>query len=114
MKDPEFGAFIKKERQRLVGFVRALLRDASELDPEDVVHDVLVRLLGKPNLELPLACLFESGTTCAIAGRLVVPSPAKERCLACTTMACRARPWWHGTCQLEPESPSAGHAPGES
>jgi len=54
MKDPEFGAFIKRERQRLVGFVRALLRDASEIDAEDVVHDVLVRLLGKPNLELPL------------------------------------------------------------
>ena len=54
MKDPEFGAFIKKERQRFVAFVRALLRDTSELDPEDVLHDVLARLLGKPNLDLPL------------------------------------------------------------
>jgi RNA polymerase sigma factor (sigma-70 family) len=54
VKDPEFGAFIKKERQRFIAFVRALLRDASDLDPEDVLHDVLVRLLGKPSLELSL------------------------------------------------------------
>lgn len=54
MKDPEFGAFIKKERQRFIAFVRNLLRDASEIDPEDVLHDVLARLLGKPNLEVPL------------------------------------------------------------
>jgi RNA polymerase sigma factor (sigma-70 family) len=54
VKDPELGAFIKTERQRFIAFVRALLRDASEIDPEDVLHDVLVRLLGKPSLELPL------------------------------------------------------------
>ena len=54
MKDPEFGALIKQERQRFIAFVRALLRGASELDPEDVLHDVLARLLGKPNLELPV------------------------------------------------------------
>lgn len=54
MKDPEFGAFIKKERHRFVTFVRVLLRDASEIDPEDVLHDVLARLVGKPNLEMPL------------------------------------------------------------
>lgn len=54
MKDAEFGAFIKKERQRFIAFVRALLRDTSEIDPEDVLHDVLARLLGKPNLNLPL------------------------------------------------------------
>jgi RNA polymerase sigma-70 factor (ECF subfamily) len=54
VKDPEFGAFIKKERQRFISFVRARLRDASELDAEDVLQDVLVRLLGKPSLRLPL------------------------------------------------------------
>ena len=54
MKDPEFGAFIKKERQRFIAFVRALLRDTSEIDAEDVLHDVLARLLRKPNLDLPL------------------------------------------------------------
>jgi RNA polymerase sigma factor (sigma-70 family) len=54
VKDPELGAFIKKERQRFIAFVRALLRDASDLDPEDVLHDVLVRLLGKPSLGLSL------------------------------------------------------------
>jgi RNA polymerase sigma factor (sigma-70 family) len=54
VKDPEFGAFIKKERQRFIAYVRALLRDASELDPEDVLHDVLARLLKKPNSEVPL------------------------------------------------------------
>ena len=54
MKDPEFGAFIEKERRRFIAYVRALLRDASELDPEDILHDVLTRLLGRPNLDLPL------------------------------------------------------------
>lgn len=54
MKEPELGAFIAKERRRFIAFVRALLRDTSELDPEDVLHDVLARLLGKPNLEVPL------------------------------------------------------------
>jgi RNA polymerase sigma factor (sigma-70 family) len=52
VKDPEFGAFIKTERQRFIAFVRALLRDASEIDPEDVLHDVLARLLGKPRLQV--------------------------------------------------------------
>jgi RNA polymerase sigma factor (sigma-70 family) len=54
VRDPEFGAFITKERQRFIAFARALLRDASEIDPEDVLHDVLAKLLGKPSLELPL------------------------------------------------------------
>lgn len=54
MKDSELGAFIKKERQRFIAFVRARLRNASELDAEDVLHDVLLRLLGKPRLEVPL------------------------------------------------------------
>jgi RNA polymerase sigma factor (sigma-70 family) len=54
VKDPEFGAFIKQERRRFIAFVRALLRDASDLEPEDVLHDVIVRLLGKPSLELSL------------------------------------------------------------
>lgn len=54
MKELEFGAFIKQERHRFVAYVRTLLRGASELDPEDVLHDVVVRLLGKPNLEVPL------------------------------------------------------------
>ena len=54
MKDSELGAFIKKERLRFIAFVRARLRNASELDAEDVLHDVLLRLLGKPRLEVPL------------------------------------------------------------
>jgi RNA polymerase sigma factor (sigma-70 family) len=55
--DPEFGTFIKRERRRFIAYVRALLRDVSELDPEDIVHDVLIRLLGKPNVDLPFDSL---------------------------------------------------------
>ena len=54
MNDPEFGAFIERERQRFIAYVRSLLRNASELDPEDILHDVLTTLLRRPNLDLPL------------------------------------------------------------
>jgi RNA polymerase sigma factor (sigma-70 family) len=54
MKEAELGAFIATKRQRFVEFVRRLLRSASELDPEDVVQDVLARLLLKPSLDLPV------------------------------------------------------------
>ncbi len=41
-------AFFSEERRNLVGFVRRLLRDAGEAEAEDVVQDVLLRLLERP------------------------------------------------------------------
>jgi RNA polymerase sigma-70 factor (ECF subfamily) len=48
MKDADFRSFIKGERQRLIHYVRSLLRDTAEMDAEDVVHDVLVKMLERP------------------------------------------------------------------
>ncbi len=49
MKDADFRAFIQGERQRLIHYVRSLLRETAEMDAEDVVHDVLVKILETPN-----------------------------------------------------------------
>jgi RNA polymerase sigma-70 factor (ECF subfamily) len=49
MKDADFRAFIQGERQRLIHYVRSLFRDTAEMDAEDVVHDVLVKILERPN-----------------------------------------------------------------
>jgi RNA polymerase sigma factor (sigma-70 family) len=57
MTDSDFRAFIKSERQRLVGYVRSLLKETTEMDAEDVVHDVLVRLLERPATAAPLEYL---------------------------------------------------------
>lgn len=43
--DSGFRAFIKSERQRFVQYVRSVMRETAELDAEDIVHDVLVKLL---------------------------------------------------------------------
>jgi RNA polymerase sigma-70 factor (ECF subfamily) len=49
MKDADFRAFIQGERQRLIHYVRSLLRETAEMDAEDVVQDVLVKILERPN-----------------------------------------------------------------
>lgn len=40
--------FVRQERRRLVGFVASLARDLATPDAEDVVQDVLIRLLERP------------------------------------------------------------------
>lgn len=47
MTDPDLRSFIKNERQRLVYYVRSLLTETTEMDAEDVVHDVLTKILEK-------------------------------------------------------------------
>lgn len=49
MKDQAFLSFIQRERQRLINYVKSLLIETSELDAEDIVHDVLVKLIERPN-----------------------------------------------------------------
>jgi len=57
MKDADFRAFIQGERKRLIRYVRSLLRDTAEMDAEDVVQDVLVKMLERPQTSAPFGDL---------------------------------------------------------
>jgi RNA polymerase sigma-70 factor (ECF subfamily) len=54
MKDADFRAFVKGERQRLIHYVRSLFKETADMDAEDVVHDVLVKILERPDSTAPL------------------------------------------------------------
>ena len=54
MKDADFRSFIKSERQKLIYYVRSLLQETAEMDAEDLVHDVLLKILEKTDLNAPL------------------------------------------------------------
>jgi len=54
MKDAVFRTLIKRERLRLVRYVRSLLKETAEMDAEDIVHDVLVKLLERPGSASPI------------------------------------------------------------
>ena len=54
MKDYDLRSFLATERERLVRYVRSLLREAADMDAEDVVHDVIARLLERPDTSPPL------------------------------------------------------------
>lgn len=53
MRDARLHAFIKNERQRFISYVRSLLRETASADAEDIVHDVLLRILEKADLIVP-------------------------------------------------------------
>ncbi len=52
MKDRDFRSLIRTERQRFVNYVASLLNEAVVMDAEDIVQDVLLKILGKPNLSV--------------------------------------------------------------
>jgi len=52
MKDRNFRSLIRNERQRFVNYVASLLNEAAAMDAEDIVQDVLLRILGKPDLNI--------------------------------------------------------------
>ena len=54
MTDPNLRSFIKSERQRLVYYVRSLLTETADMDAEDVVHDVLAKILERADPTTPL------------------------------------------------------------
>lgn len=54
MKDADFRTFIGRERHKLINYVRSLLTETADLDAEDVVHDVLVKVLEKTDSIAPL------------------------------------------------------------
>jgi RNA polymerase sigma factor (sigma-70 family) len=49
--------FFRKERERLVGFVRALIADTAERDAEDVVQDVMESLFERADVTEPISDL---------------------------------------------------------
>lgn len=57
MKEPNFRSFMTSERQKLTNYVRSLLKETAEMDAEDVVHDVLVKLLEKSDPAVPMEYL---------------------------------------------------------
>lgn len=54
MKDADFRTFIKNERQKLVFYVRSLLRETAEMDAEDIVHDVVAKILERADVTASL------------------------------------------------------------
>lgn len=52
MSKGQIRSFFSKERNRLINYVRGLLRDGS-LDAEDIVHDVLLKLLERSDAPAP-------------------------------------------------------------
>ena len=54
MRDLNLISFIRRERGRLVEYARSLRLDLAEMDAEDLVHDVLVKLIERPEATLSL------------------------------------------------------------
>jgi RNA polymerase sigma-70 factor (ECF subfamily) len=54
MKDSDFRSFFEDERHRLINYVRSMLSGRADMDAEDLVHDVLVRLLEKADSTTPV------------------------------------------------------------
>ena len=50
MSDPDFLSLINSERQRFIHYVRSLIKETAEMDAEDIVHDVLVKILERGDL----------------------------------------------------------------
>ncbi len=63
MKDRDVRSFVVSERQRFIHYVRSLLKGTAEIDAEDVVHDVLIKVLERadpPAPDLLAAYIFRS------------------------------------------------------
>ncbi len=53
MKDLDVRSFVQSERQRFIYYVRSLLKGTAKMDAEDVVHDVLIKILERADLPAP-------------------------------------------------------------
>lgn len=53
MKQWDVRSFVESERQKLVYYVRSLVRDTAAMDAEDVVQDVLVKVLERADMTAP-------------------------------------------------------------
>ncbi len=62
--------FWENNYRRMVGFVRAKLDDASHMDCEDIVQDVVLKLLDRPDLTRPVKDLA-GYIFCALRNRII-------------------------------------------
>ena len=53
MKEWDVRSFVESERQRFVHYARSLVRNRTEMDAEDIVHDVLVKVLERADVTTP-------------------------------------------------------------
>jgi RNA polymerase sigma factor (sigma-70 family) len=63
MKDRDVRSIIAGERRRFVQYVRSLVKETAGIDAEDVVHDVLISVLERPDPPAPdylVAYIFRS------------------------------------------------------
>ncbi len=54
MKVSDFRSFLMSERQKFVHYVRSLVKETAEMEAEDIVHDVLIRMLERADLIAPV------------------------------------------------------------
>lgn len=54
MTDPDFRSFLMSERKKFVHYVRSLVKETAELEAEDIVHDVLIKMLERADLIAPM------------------------------------------------------------
>lgn len=57
MTETGFRSFMTSERQKLTSYVRGLIDESADMDAEDIVHDVLVKLLEKADPTVPMEYL---------------------------------------------------------
>ena len=53
MTEKDVFSFVVREHRKLVGYVRSLVRDTADMDAEDVVQDVLVRVFERTDIATP-------------------------------------------------------------
>ena len=53
MKGSDVRSFVVSERQRLVRYAQSLVRNRTEMDAEDIVHDVLIKVLERADRMAP-------------------------------------------------------------
>ncbi len=53
MKEWDVRSLIESERQKFVRYARSLIRNRAEMDAEDIVHDVIVKVLERADLTTP-------------------------------------------------------------
>ncbi len=56
-RSPRVALFLSEERDRFVGYVRSLIRDAADMDAEDIVQDVYAKVLGIADIQRPIESL---------------------------------------------------------
>lgn len=54
MKDDDFRTFLIGERKKFVHYVRSLVKETGQMEAEDIVHDVLIKILERADVVAPM------------------------------------------------------------